>query len=92
MNKGMWIASVGLMIGCAAGVVGKEVLVQSADAQVSGVAFRHRCVDLKWDEVLSGKELRPDLGKAGWELATLTSAVQGGTMRIFACFKREVGK
>lgn len=96
MNKSVLVASVGLMIGCAAGVVGKEVLVPIAGAQANGTAFQHRCVELKWDDVLGDGELRPELGKDGWELATFVSAEQkgfGGTStRIVACFKRAVAK
>ncbi|MFW6067902.1 MAG: hypothetical protein ACOC97_06165 [Myxococcota bacterium] len=49
---------------------------------------------MKWDDVLGQQNLRPDLGDAGWELATFVSAEQKGfgrtTTRIVACFKRQV--
>lgn len=94
MNKATLLASVGLLVGCAAGAVAKDVLVPIAGAQANGAVFQHRCVDLKWDEVLADGELRPELGKAGWELATFVSAEQkgfgGGSTRIVACFKRQV--
>lgn len=94
MSKGVVITCLALFVGCAAGVVGKEVLVPIAGAQAQGKKFQHICSELKWDDVLGEKTLRQDLGDQGWELATFVSAEQkggwGNSTRIVACFKREV--
>lgn len=81
-------------LGCAAGAVARDVVVPIAGAQAEGKAFQHQCHELKWEDVLDKQELMPELGKAGWELATFVSAEKKGAMmtttRIVACFKREV--
>lgn len=86
----MSVAGLTLIVGCGAGVVGKEILVPIAGAQVEGQQFQHQCVDLKWEDISEESELRPDLGSEGWELVSFTSAIQRGTTRIIACFKRQV--
>jgi hypothetical protein len=76
-----------LMLGVAAGAVGRSALAPVAEAQASK-RYQHYCLNLKWADV-DGKQLRPDMGKQGWELATL-SIGGSGVARIVACFKREV--
>ncbi len=90
MTKAVGLIGMALVVGCAAGVVGKELIVPTAGAQALGKRFEHRCANLKWGELDDGAELRPDFGAEGWELVTFSSAMQGGTTRIFACFKREL--
>jgi hypothetical protein len=90
MSKNVWTAGVALIVGCAAGLVGKEAIVPTAGAQLHGKQFLNRCIDVKWEDISDKSHLRPDLGAKGWELVTLTSAMQRGTTRLIACFKREV--
>ena len=94
MNAKYLTAAVCLVVGCAAGAAMDDVVVPIAGAQASGKKFQAHCEELKWDEVLGQQELKPELGQAGWELATFVSAEMkngfGTTTRIVACFRREV--
>ena len=96
MFKNVGVATLSLLIGCAAGVAIKETVTPIAGAQVHGRQFQHRCQELKWDSVLGGNELLPEFGAEGWELATFVSAEKKGftgpSTRIVACFKRQVGQ
>lgn len=71
-----------------------NTIIPPAGAQTAGKKFQHHCEELKWDDVLGQQELRSELGREGWELATfMTAEMKGGfgtTTRIVACFKREV--
>ena len=95
MNRTTMIATLCLMLGCAAGAAVRQAAVAPAGAQVQGKKFQHLCQELTWEEVLGSKDLKPDLGAQGWELATFVSAEKKGfggpTTRIVACFKREIG-
>jgi hypothetical protein len=93
MNRKTAIALVALLIGCAAGATAQSVVLPTAKG-TSTKRFQHHCQELKWDQVLDQQDLLPELGNAGWELATFVSAEKKGgfqtTTRIVACFKREI--
>jgi hypothetical protein len=93
MNRKTVIALVALLIGCAAGATAQSVVLPTAKG-TSTKRFQHHCQELKWDQVLDQQDLLPELGSAGWELATFVSAEKKGgfqtTTRIVACFKRDI--
>lgn len=84
-----------LLIGCAAGAAANHAIATPPGAQVDGKRFQHKCIELKWDDVLGVQDLAPQMGAQGWELATFVSAERKGafntTTRIVACFKRQTG-
>jgi len=92
MNRTTTIATLCLMLGCAAGAAVRQVAVAPAGAQTESKKFQHSCHKLPWDEPLLEEELMPELGLQGWELVTFTSVenLGGGTHSRWACFKREV--
>jgi len=92
MNRTTTIATLCLLLGCVAGAAMLQLGLAPAHAQTPARRFQHLCQELTWEEVLGSKDLKPDLGKQGWELATFVSAEKkgfgGGSTRIVACFKR----
>lgn len=88
-TKTLLLFTVALMIGCAAGAVGSQLVIPAARAGTTPQRWEYVCIE-SGDDVMQLTAVANRAGQQGWEL-TAASISDGGTSvtnDAFWCFKR----